>query len=41
MNTVGDGKSKIGSCSFVGMLACVGDDSDGEKYLVDCCILFY
>ena len=34
-----DGKSKICSCSFVGVFTCVGNDSDQEiKYLVGWCI---
>ena len=40
MTMLGDGMSKIASCLFVGVLACVVDDGDGEiKYLVGCCIL--
>ena len=41
MTVLGDGKSKIGSCSFDGMSACVVKDSDKvNKYLVDFCILY-
>ena len=41
MTMLADGKSKIGSCSFVGMSACVG----GNERKVNCfdasCILYY